>query len=99
MISTKSIQVFNDDLAIDAYLATPQASGKFPAVIVIQEIFGVNEHIRDITERIAQQGYVAIAPAIYQRQAPGFEVGCDSFIRNPLFRGGMYGFLKSNPWG
>ena len=75
MISTKSIQVFNDDLAIDAYLAIPQASGKFPAVIVIQEIFGVNEHIRDITERIAQQGYVAIAPAIYQRQAPGFEVG------------------------
>ena len=75
MISTKSVQVFNEDLAIDAYLAMPTASGKFPAVIVIQEIFGVNEHIRDITKRIAQEGYVAIAPAIYQRQAPGFAVG------------------------
>ena len=74
-ISSQSVQVLNGDLAIDAHLATPQASGKFPAVIVIQEIFGVNEHIRDITERIAQQGYVAIAPAIYQRQAPGFTVG------------------------
>ncbi|MGH2415930.1 MAG: dienelactone hydrolase family protein, partial [Microcystaceae cyanobacterium] len=43
--------------------------------IVIQEIFGVNHHIRDVTRRLAQEGYVAIAPAIYQRQAPGFEVG------------------------
>ncbi|HHP7232854.1 MAG TPA: dienelactone hydrolase family protein [Xenococcaceae cyanobacterium] len=75
MISSKLVQVPNGDLAIDAYLAMPQTSEKYPAVIVIQEIFGVNEHIRDITRRIAQQGYVAIAPAIYQRQAPGFEVG------------------------
>jgi carboxymethylenebutenolidase len=42
---------------------------------VIQEIFGVNAHIRDVTERIARLGYVAIAPAIYQRLAPGFETG------------------------
>ena len=69
------VKVQNQDLAIDAYLAKPEATGVYPAVIVIQEIFGVNEHIRDITERIAQEGYIAIAPAIYQRQAPGFEVG------------------------
>ncbi len=72
-ISTDCVKVLNGDLAIDAYLATPEATGTFPAIVVIQEIFGVNEHIRDITERIAQYGYVAIAPAIYQRQAPGFE--------------------------
>jgi carboxymethylenebutenolidase len=42
---------------------------------VIQEIFGVNSHIRSVTERIAKAGYVAIAPAIFQRTAPGFEVG------------------------
>ncbi|MDJ0682131.1 MAG: dienelactone hydrolase family protein [Xenococcaceae cyanobacterium MO_167.B52] len=75
MISAQSVQILNGNLAIDAYLATPEESGKFPAVIVIQEIFGVNEHIRDITQRIAKRGYVAIAPAIYQRQAPGFSVG------------------------
>ena len=63
------------NIAIDAYLAKPEALGTYPAVVVIQEIFGVNEHIRDITDRLAGEGYIAIAPAIYQRQAPGFEVG------------------------
>jgi carboxymethylenebutenolidase len=53
----------------------PVGEKSFPGVVVIQEIFGVNEHIRDVTERIAKEGYVAIAPAIYQRQAPGFETG------------------------
>ena len=72
-ISTERIKILNGDLAIDAYLAIPKATGTFPAIVVIQEIFGVNEHIRHMTERIAQYGYVAIAPAIYQRQAPGFE--------------------------
>ena len=74
-ISTNRVKVQNGDLAMDAYMAMPQEKGKYPAVVVIQEIFGVNEHIRDITERLAREGYVAIAPAIYQRQAPGFEVG------------------------
>ncbi len=74
-IKTQQVKINNQDLEIDAYLATPTAEGTYPAIIVIQEIFGVNAHIRDITERIAQQGYVAIAPAMYQRQAPGFETG------------------------
>ncbi|WP_175561196.1 dienelactone hydrolase family protein [Hydrococcus rivularis] len=74
-IQTDRVQIKNEDLAIDAYLATPQGKGTFPAVVVIQEIFGVNDHIRDITRRFAKEGYVAIAPAIYQRQAPGFETG------------------------
>lgn len=69
------MKVANGDLQIDAYLAEPTGTGNYPAVIVIQEIFGVNAHIRDVTERIAKAGYVAIAPAIYQRTAPGFEVG------------------------
>ncbi len=69
------IKVQNQDLEIDAYLAKPETAGTYPAVIVIQEIFGVNEHIRDITERLAGEGYIAIAPAIYQRQAPQFEGG------------------------
>lgn len=67
--------VVNGELQIDAYLAEPLGDGPFPAVIVIQEIFGVNAHIREITERFAKEGYVAIAPAIYQRTAPKFEVG------------------------
>ncbi len=69
------VTVPNGDLLIDSYLAQPVAVGTYPAVIVIQEIFGVNAHIRDVTERLAKEGYVAIAIAIYQRLAPGFEVG------------------------
>ncbi|PZD71659.1 Carboxymethylenebutenolidase [Acaryochloris thomasi RCC1774] len=74
-IHTQALKIPNGSLQIDAYLAVPSEPGPYPAVIVWQEIFGVNAHIRNVTERIAQLGYVAIAPAIYQRQAPGFEVG------------------------
>jgi carboxymethylenebutenolidase len=74
-IRTSSVKVLHGDLAIDAYLAVPDGAADCAAVIVIQEIFGVNAHIRDVTERFAKAGYVAIAPAIYQRLAPGFEVG------------------------
>ncbi|MBW4521777.1 MAG: dienelactone hydrolase family protein [Scytolyngbya sp. HA4215-MV1] len=74
-IRTAHVQVANGDLRLDAYLAEPLGATLFPAVIVIQEIFGVNIHIRDVTERFAKAGYVAIAPAIFQRTAPGFEVG------------------------
>jgi len=74
-IHTTYTQVPNEDIQIDAYLAQPLGAGPFPAVVVVQEIFGVNKHIREVTEKIAKEGYVAIAPSIYQRQAPGFEVG------------------------
>jgi carboxymethylenebutenolidase len=72
-INTSYVKVPNDDLEIDAYLAQPAQNGTFGAVIVFPEIFGINRNIRDITELIAKQGYVAIAPAMYQRIAPGFE--------------------------
>ncbi|XFA74378.1 dienelactone hydrolase family protein [Thermosynechococcaceae cyanobacterium Okahandja] len=74
-ITSRWVKVVNGDLLLDAYLAEPTAQGAYPAVIVFQEIFGVNAHIRDVTERIARQGYVAIAPALYQRFAPQFETG------------------------
>jgi carboxymethylenebutenolidase len=74
-IQSNFVKVPNDSLEIDAYLAVPQGDGSFPGIVVLQEIFGVNAHIRDVTERIAKAGYIAIAPALYQRQAPGFEVG------------------------
>ncbi len=52
-----------------AWHARPQkADGPLPVVIVVQEIFGVHEHIRDICRRLAQEGYLAIAPELYFRQ-------------------------------
>lgn len=74
-VETRSVRVPNGDLAIDAYLALPQGREPLAGVIVIQEIFGVNDHVRDVTRRLAREGYAAIAPALYQRQAPGFETG------------------------
>ncbi|QNP28576.1 dienelactone hydrolase family protein [Cylindrospermopsis curvispora] len=74
-INAKKVQIHGLDGSIDGYLAEPVATGIYPGIVVLQEIFGVNEHIRDVTERIARLGYVAIAPALFQRQAPGFEAG------------------------
>ena len=74
-ITTQDIKVNSGDVQIDAHLAQPAAEGTYPGVIVIQEVFGVNSHIKDVSQRFAKEGYIAIAPAIYQRQAPGFAVG------------------------
>ncbi|BAZ39137.1 dienelactone hydrolase [Calothrix sp. NIES-4101] len=71
-ITTSYVKIPNHDLEIDAYLAQPVSTEGLGAVIVFQEIFGINSNIREITELIAQQGYIAIAPAMYQRIAPGF---------------------------
>ncbi|TAD79208.1 MAG: dienelactone hydrolase family protein [Oscillatoriales cyanobacterium] len=60
-------------LPIRAYLARPIAQPA-PVVVVLQEVFGVNAHIRSVCDRLAQAGYLAIAPALYQRTAPSFEV-------------------------
>lgn len=51
---------------VGAYLAKPQGSGPFPAVIVIQEWWGLNPHIKDVAERYAREGYVALAPDLYR---------------------------------
>jgi carboxymethylenebutenolidase len=62
-----------------AYVALPK-SGKGPAVIIIQEIFGVNSHIRSVADQYAQDGYIAIAPDIFWRTQPRVEltyVGAD----------------------
>src|SRR5919108_4945392 len=56
------------DAAIPAYLAMPAAGGPFPVVLVVQEIFGVHEHIKDICRRLAKAGTLAIAPELYARQ-------------------------------
>ena len=74
-ITSSFVTLNNQGLEIKAFLAKPSGAGSWPGVIVFQEIFGVNAHIRDVTERIARLGYVAIAPAIYQRQVDDFEIG------------------------
>jgi carboxymethylenebutenolidase len=56
------------DGTMPAYRAMPASGGPFPTIVVVQEIFGVHEHIKDICRRLAKLGYLAVAPALYARQ-------------------------------
>jgi len=67
-----SISVGND--VMPAYIARPEGNQSLPAVIVWMEIFGVNSHIQDVTERIAKEGYVACAPNFFHRVAPNLNL-------------------------
>jgi carboxymethylenebutenolidase len=60
------------------YLARPQTGdASLPGVLVFMEIFGINSHIRGVTERIAEAGYVALAPDYFHRTGPGIQLGYD----------------------
>lgn len=63
-----------DGFSCPAYVAQP-AGKPHAAVVVVQEIFGVNPHIRGVADRFAAQGYLAIAPATFERVQPGVELG------------------------
>src|ERR1041384_7524382 len=66
-----------DGTSMGGYLAAPAAPGPRAALLVIQEIFGVNAHMRDVTDRFARAGYLALAPEIFHRFAPGYQGGYD----------------------
>ncbi len=63
-----------DGVELGAYRAEPAGAAK-GGVVVVQEIFGVNVHIRSVCDRYAEAGYLAVAPAIYDRVEPGIEFG------------------------
>jgi carboxymethylenebutenolidase len=74
-IKTEFVTLSVDDgTSMKAYVARPEGTPK-AGLIVFQEIFGVNPHIRDITERFGREGYLAIAPELFHRTGPGFESG------------------------
>jgi carboxymethylenebutenolidase len=62
------VMIPTGDRQIPAYRAMPATGQKFPVVLVIQEIFGVHDHIRDVCRRLAKVGYLAIAPELFFRQ-------------------------------
>ena len=74
-VKTQWISVIaHDGSAYDAYLALPPA-GTGPGLVLFQEIFGVNAHIRAVVEGYAAMGYLAVAPATFHRLQPGIELG------------------------
>jgi carboxymethylenebutenolidase len=66
----------SDGFQLSAYRAEPEGAAH-GGVVVVQEIFGVNSHIRSVVDRYAAAGYLAIAPAIFDRERPGIELGYD----------------------
>jgi len=68
----------SDGTSMRAYVARPQGKPR-AGLIVFQEAFGVNPHIRDVTARFAGQGYLAIAPELFHRTAPGLEASYTDF--------------------
>ena len=68
----------DDGTSLRAFVARPDGQAT-RGLIVFQEAFGVNAHIRDVTQRFAAEGYLAIAPELFHRTAPGFECGYSEF--------------------
>jgi len=62
------VKIPTTDGQIPAYRAMPATGGPFPVVLVVQEIFGVHEHIKDLCRRLAKTAYFAVAPELYARQ-------------------------------
>lgn len=82
LCETKSMQIETEKIELKvadsppmgAYVARPAGTGRYPGLMVFQEAFGVNGHIRKVTDRFAAEGYVAIAPELFHRTAPmGYE--------------------------
>ena len=98
----------NDGTTMRAYVAQSATGSAKSGMLVLQEVFGVNPHIRDITERFAREGYLAIAPELFHRTGEGFECSYTDFpaamphmqaLRDPQlevdFRA-AYDWLKAN---
>jgi carboxymethylenebutenolidase len=67
-LTAGEVKIPTADGQIPAYRACPTRGRNFPIVLVVQEIFGVHEHIKDICRRFAKAGYCAVAPELYARQ-------------------------------
>jgi carboxymethylenebutenolidase len=79
-ISSAYVQLsVNDGTTMRAWVARPKEEGAYPGLLVFQEAFGVNAHIRDIAGRFAREGFVAVAPELFHRTGAGFEGRYDDF--------------------
>ncbi|MGQ0689655.1 MAG: dienelactone hydrolase family protein [Limnobacter sp.] len=80
-ITAGEVKVPVKDGQIPAYRAMPAKGKNFPVILVIQEIFGVHEYIQDICRRLAKQGYYAIAPALFSREADVSNMSLDAILK------------------
>jgi carboxymethylenebutenolidase len=73
-MNSEKTTITGPDGTFSAYLAKPDGDGPFPAVVVIQEIFGVNRVMRDICDDLANKGFIAISPDLFWRIEPDIDI-------------------------
>jgi carboxymethylenebutenolidase len=73
-LATQMTLTAEDGHKLSAYRAEPAMASK-EGLVVVQEIFGVNKHIRSVVDRFAQDGFITAAPALFDRVGPGIEMG------------------------
>jgi carboxymethylenebutenolidase len=76
MSDTRTQEIETGDGAMGAHVALP-ASGSGPGMVLIHEIFGVNDYVRDAAQRLADAGYVVLAPDLFWRTQPGLDLPND----------------------
>lgn len=80
MVSETISLTASDGHQLQAYVARPEGTPR-AGLVVLQEIFGVNEHIRSVADGFAADGYLAVAPAMFDRAEPGVELGYEDFTQ------------------
>jgi len=92
MTAPKNILTHTVDIDVDGgttmrgYVARPTGPGPYPGVVVAMELFGVSAHVREVCEQLADLGFVALAPDLYHRTAPGVELAEDAAGRERGFQ-------------
>lgn len=72
-IRTERVEIsVSDGTKMSGYLVIPESDKPLPGIVILQEIFGVNEHIKSVAERYAREGYVTFAPDLFHRQVPDY---------------------------
>jgi carboxymethylenebutenolidase len=84
-VATRDVSFKGETCELKAFVAEPQTRGTHPVVLVVQEWWGLNDHIRDVAKRFAREGYFAIAPDLYSRQ--GHKVASDPNTAGQLMSG------------
>jgi carboxymethylenebutenolidase len=74
-IKTETVKLTSAGGTFNGFFAAPQGGGPVPGVVVIQEIFGVNSHMRDMVQRFANAGYAALAPDLFHHVGPDIQLG------------------------
>lgn len=98
-IREESVQIqVRDGTTMNAYIARPAepSSTPRPGLVLFQEIFGVNRHIRSVGARLAREGYVVLAPDLFHRTNPGYEAGYED-IPASIAVAMKYGAEQSEP--